>query len=196
MGLVVPKEGRSCREHSREKIVGNEARPQPRPNRHGPEVPQVPRVDRLKYVPRNTVWLDGRLLGVLHKLDLVLDLVIKVAVDGAGVDGADVDPEVRDLYCDAAGELAHEGLGGSVHDGEGGGNVTSDARGEAYATLELFGDEDPEEVVGDADSGSGVALEVHEVFHLVGGFEETCDYEASVVEDQLDGNVGCLEWGG
>ena len=157
MGLPIGQIGSSGRKHFGEKVVGQKEGSHARADGHASQISESAASNRSENVVGQILRGNGLFAGGLQNVNLVVEVIVKVAGHGGGMDGADVNAQRLQLNVQAASELADKGLGSTIHARKGGWNESCNTGSENNASL-LFGtDQFGGKMVGNVDSGSGIA---------------------------------------
>ena len=157
MGLPVGQVGCRSGKDFREKVIRDKEGSHARADGHASQVPQGTAANAAEKIVGQILRGNSLFAGALQNINLVVEVVVKVAGHGRWVDGADVDSQRLQFDVQAASQLTHKGFGSTVHARKGGWNETGDAGSEDDTSLLFGSNQFGRKVVGNVDSGSGIA---------------------------------------
>lgn len=157
MGLPVGQVGSSRGKDFGEKVVRKKEGSHARADGHASEVPQSAAANAAENIVGQVLGGYSLFAGALQNVNLVVQLVVKVAGHRGGMDGADINAQGLQFNVQTAGELAHKGLGSTVHARKWSWDETGNTGSEDDAALLLFTDPFGGKVVGNVDNRSSIA---------------------------------------
>ena len=111
MGLPIGQVGSGGSKDFREKVVGQKEGSHARTDSHASKVTEGAATDATEDVIGKILWRDGLFAGTFQNVNLVVEIVVKVAGHGRWVHSANVDSQGLQLNVQTASQLANKGLG-------------------------------------------------------------------------------------
>ena len=162
MCLPIGHDGRKGGKEFGKEIVGQEKGPHPGRPGESAEIPIGAGANGPKVVVHERFGGGGILRGGFNHVDLVIEFVVKVRGDGAGMNGADVNAQGFAFNVQGGGELTDKGFGGRVHDGKGCRNKARHGTGKDDASFFLLLDQFLDKIMTDIETSRGVAFHIGE----------------------------------